>query len=43
MTDVKKFFFVVTSVVAGAVLGLAIISTVVFIREKNINNKLYIS
>jgi hypothetical protein len=37
----NKLFLVVVGVVAGAVLGVAIITTAVFIREKNMNNQFY--
>jgi hypothetical protein len=38
----KKFFFSIIGIISGVILGVAIFATVVFIREKNINNKLYI-
>lgn len=38
----KKFFFSVTGILTGVILGVAIIAAAVFIREKNINNKLFI-
>ena len=38
----KKLFLVVAGIVTGTILGIAIISTAIFIREKGINNQSYI-
>lgn len=38
----KKFFLVVAGIVTGAIIGVAIFFTAIFIREKSINNQSYI-
>ena len=38
----KRFFLSVAGIITGFILGIAIVGIVIFIREKNINNKSYI-
>lgn len=38
----SRIFFRAVGFVTGCILGIAIIVTIIIVREKNINNKIYL-